>query len=328
MWFTRLFQCYEDLSTDTDFIVGMSDVVLESQRIFQRYEELESITVKRLFEDTYSGFSVHVRKDSFKAFLDQINLDTDIKWVEPDPTIKQESNSPSMSYDDGKHLPWGVDQIDAKLFSDVALDNGSTLSDYTNRVHVFVLDSGIESPDISVCETRSFVDEDVADDATGHGSHIAGTIGAKKNGESVLGIAPNACPHGYKVMTENGKTVLSSVVDAVDRITALKQAHPNRPMVVNISLGVDIVSLWNTMDKDKTLTQQSGTSMDAGIAWITPDLELESEPTSIEPFAGSGETTPWGVERISATTSAEAQSVEVYVSTPACKPRTCRCRKA
>lgn len=118
-----------------------------------------------------------------------------------------------------------------------------------------MLDSGIESPDISVCETRSFVDEDVADDATGHGPHIAGTIGAKKNGEGVLGIAPNACLHGCKVMTENGKTVLSSVVDAVDRITALKQAHHNRPMVVNISLGVDIVSLRNTMDKDKTLTQ-------------------------------------------------------------------------
>ncbi len=154
MWFTRLFQRYEDLSTDTDFIVGMSDVVLEPQRIFQRYEELESITVKRLFEDAYSGFSVHVRKDSFKAFLDQINLDTDIKWVEPDPTIKQESNSPSMSYDDGEHLPWGVDQIDAELFSDVALDNGSTLSDYTNRVHSLCWTAASRAP-TSACARRA-----------------------------------------------------------------------------------------------------------------------------------------------------------------------------
>ena len=259
----RVLERYEDIATDTDFIVGMSDTVLDPMRVLERYEELGDITVKRSFESTYSGFSVHVKRNALDDFLDRIETDHDIDWVEPDPTIQYTSPSPGVDYNDGEYLPWSVDQIDAELFSEVTLDDGSTVSDYTQQAHVFVLDSGISSPDINVCETRSFLDEDIAEDAVGHGTHIAGTIGAKKNGEGILGIAPNVCLHDYRVMAENGKTMLSSVVDAVDHITALKQTHPDWPMIVNISLGADVGSTqYNALD------EAIQASIDAGVTYV------------------------------------------------------------
>jgi subtilisin family serine protease len=259
----RILQRYEDISTDTDFIVGLEDTVLEPQRILQRYEDLEDVTVKKSFDSAYPGFSVHVKKKALETFLGEIDADANIQWVEPDPTVKAKKASFDRVYSDGEYLPTGIDAIEAELFSGVTLNDGSTLSDYTDQVHVFVLDSGIQSPDVNVCETRSFTDEDKDGDSIGHGTHIAGTIGAKDNSEGIQGIAPNVCLHDYRVMSSDGKTMLSDVVNAVDHITRLKLANPDWPMVVNISLGADVGSTaYNALD------EAIQTSIDAGVVYV------------------------------------------------------------
>jgi subtilisin family serine protease len=262
----RILERYEDISTDTEFILGLFDTTLDPQRVLERYEDAPGITVKRVFEAATSGFSVHVDESEVDNFLGDIENDNDIEWVEPDPTIQHDDPTPTTNYGSGEYMPWGVDQIDAELFTQLGGDDdddGFTLGDYTQQVHVFVLDSGIESPDVNVCETRSFLAHGTTGDDVGHGTHIAGTIGAKDNFEGVLGVAPNACLHDYRVMNDAGETELSTVVDAVDHITALKQANPDWPMVVNISLGVDVgTTTYNALD------EAIQASINAGVTYV------------------------------------------------------------
>ncbi|NBB75478.1 MAG: S8 family serine peptidase [Bacteroidetes bacterium] len=250
----RVLERYEDLLTDTDFILGLSDTVLEPQRVLERYDDESDITVRRSFEAAQRGFSVRIKEGELDDFLEMIEEDDDIEWVEPDPTVRHKKASDDDTYAWLQHTPWAVRRV-----SDALRAHG----DNADQVHVFVLDSGIESTDLNVCETRSFLDEAIDGDKLGHGTHIAGTIGAKDNFKGVLGVAPNACLHDYRVMQDNGDTELSTVVDAVDHITALKQANPDWPMVVNISLGVDVgLTQYNALD------EAIQASIDAGVTYI------------------------------------------------------------
>jgi subtilisin family serine protease len=258
----RILERYEDISTDTEFILGLFDTTLDPQRVLERYENAPGITVKRIFEAATSGFSVHVDANKVKKFLVDIENDNDIEWVEPDPTIQRADPAPTTNYGSGEYMPWGVDQIDAEVFTQLG-DDDATLAHYTQRVHVFVLDSGIENLDVNVCETRSFLANGATGDNIGHGTHIAGTIGAKDNLEGIQGVAPNACLHDYRVTNNAGVTKLSTVVDAVDHITALKQAYPDWPMVVNISLGVDVgTTEYNALD------EAIQASINAGVTYV------------------------------------------------------------
>lgn len=257
----RVLDRYGDISTDTDFIVGVSSTVLEPQRVLDRYQHADGVTVERSFENTYPGFSIHVDADALEEVLRQIEEDDDVAWVEPDPRLQRHPSITNINYTDGEHLPWGVDFMDADhLLHLDALD----LTRQTEDVHVFVLDSGLSSPDLNVCEVRSFVSKERSKgDKTGHGTHIAGTIGAKDNHEGVVGVAPDACLHDYRVMDKDGTVQLSTVIEAVDHITRLKTEHPSWPMVVNISLGADVGSTeYNALD------EAIQASIEAGVIYV------------------------------------------------------------
>ena len=261
----RILQRYEDLETDTHFIVGLEDTVLEPQRILQRYED-EGMRVTRSFDAAYSGFALDIGEVELADFLEIVRADDAVRWVEPDPAIQRDASSTTIDYADGQYLPWGVDMVEA----DKIMEELAGVLPPLNEAHVFVLDSGVDSPDLNVCDTRSFVssesDEDGSEsesDLIGHGTHLAGVIGAKNNEEGVLGIAPNVCLHDYRVVDEQGVAQLSSVVEAVDHITQLKQQNPDWPMVVNISLGADVGSTqYNALD------EAIQTSIDAGVVYV------------------------------------------------------------
>jgi subtilisin family serine protease len=73
-------------------------------------------------------------------------------------------------------------------------------------------------------------DEDPMDDA-GHGTHVAGIIGAEDNGVGVVGVAPEADLYALKVLNSNGSGYYSDV------IAALQWAVDNDIQVTNNSYG-------------------------------------------------------------------------------------------
>ena len=101
----------------------------------------------------------------------------------------------------------------------------------------WVIDSGIDldHPDLNVDRTRSrsFIRDSSPEDANGHGSHVAGTIGAKSNTIGVVGVAPGATLVAVRVLDRNGRGSTSDVIAGVDYVA--DNGAPGD--VANMSLG-------------------------------------------------------------------------------------------
>ena len=137
---------------------------------------------------------------------------------------------------------WGLDRIDqANLPLNKKFDYGR--SDGTG-VEAFILDSGIRLSHTDFggrarCGFNAF-DKTYGtgcDDATGHGSHVAGTLGG-----TIYGVAKNVQLIAVKVLNSRGKGTLSSIVAGIDYVTGEKHKRPNQPMVANMSIVGDRVT--------------------------------------------------------------------------------------
>lgn len=90
-----------------------------------------------------------------------------------------------------------------------------------NDIKVELLDSGVSyTEDIDIKERVNLVpgDEDVSilyEDVTGHGTSLAGIIGAKDNKTGITGINPNANIYSVKVLDDQNKSTLSRVIEGI-----------------------------------------------------------------------------------------------------------------
>ncbi|SDY10319.1 Subtilase family protein [Micromonospora pattaloongensis] len=141
---------------------------------------------------------------------------------------------------------WGLDMMRAKAARKI--ESGD------RRVTVGVMDTGVDAsnPDIAAnfdwrlsknfakdlpdvdgpCEVEACLDP-VGTDDNGHGTHVAGTIGAAANGFGLSGVAPNVSLVELKTGQDSGYFFLDSVVNA------LVYAADKGIDVVNMSFYVD-----------------------------------------------------------------------------------------
>jgi len=106
----------------------------------------------------------------------------------------------------------------------------------------WILDTGvdIDHPDLNVDKIRSrtFLASGSYQDKNGHGTHIAGVIGALNNEVGTLGIASGASIVALQVLDENGEGQLSKIIAALAYVRERAKAGD----VVNISVGLEDVS--------------------------------------------------------------------------------------
>jgi hypothetical protein len=119
--------------------------------------------------------------------------------------------------------PWGIPRVNGGL-------NG------VGKV-AWIIDSGIQTthPDLNVAASRGayFAGRSVEDE-NGHGTHVAGTIGAKGgNGIGVIGVAAGATVIPVRVLDRRGSGTTSGVIKGVDFVAA--NGKPGE--VANMSLG-------------------------------------------------------------------------------------------
>ena len=101
-------------------------------------------------------------------------------------------------------------------------------------VKVAVLDSGVTpmSNELTLAGNANAISpSSAATDGNGHGTHVAGIIGAKTNSIGGAGIAPNASIYNVKVMSDDG----SGTDD--DILRGIQQAIDWKVNVINMSLG-------------------------------------------------------------------------------------------
>ncbi|OIJ11710.1 hypothetical protein BKP37_14795 [Anaerobacillus alkalilacustris] len=136
----------------------------------------------------------------------------------------------------GQTIDWGVERVKAPL----AWENNLTGA----GVKVAILDTGIANhPDLTIAGGVSIISDSYLDD-NGHGTHVAGIIGAKNNLIGTVGIAPNANLYAVKVLNQNGVGFLSDIVSGID------WSISNNMDIINLSLGnsEDSPTLNNAVD--------------------------------------------------------------------------------
>ena len=163
------------------------------------------------------------KEDEIKNLTEDI--EDDIKTTLQKPIHKK------TVYIGAEQTPWGVQRIGT--------------SSYTGYgVKVAVMDSGIDytHPDLNVSGGINFVDSNSNYyDGDGHGTHVAGTIAAQKNGIGVIGVAPYVKLYAVKILDDNGDGYIS------DSIKGFEWCINNGIRVINVSAGFPKNAISNTL---------------------------------------------------------------------------------
>lgn len=212
--------------------------VLERYKLIERYKLVE----RYAFDDVIGGFAISVSDGmgfaDYNAFLTMLEADPDIAWYEPDFMLDV-PGSDATSEAGSQVIPWSVAAIGGRESWAVSGDGQGDVP-----VDVYVVDTGVarafnddSEDDLTLVENVDLHSGVNAADHDGHGTHIAGIIGAVDDTDNVVGVAPGARIHNFRVLGDDGTTDASVVIEAVQRITAAKLANPSNPVIVNLSLG-------------------------------------------------------------------------------------------
>lgn len=150
----------------------------------------------------------------FETDLNQLRQNSAVKSIEKDLEVKV----------GGQMRGWGIKSIKAP--------NEWKLNFSGNGVRVAVLDTGISPhPDLSVAGGKSFSGYTSSyHDDNGHGTHVAGIIGAKNNNIGIVGVAPGSQLYAVKVLDKKGAGSLSNIIEGID------WAITNKMDIINLSL--------------------------------------------------------------------------------------------
>jgi len=184
-------------------------------------------TVLRSFGKSVQGISATLSE----ADVVTLSKDSRVKYIEQDRKVAIIFRGKPGSGGGGtatQTTPWGITRV-----------NGGVA--YSGNNVAYVVDTGIDldHEDLNVDASRGFnaftsgKDGQSLDDGNGHGSHVAGTIGAKNNDRGVIGVAAGATVIPVKVLGSRGSGDYSGVIAGVDFVAA----NGNAGDVANLSLG-------------------------------------------------------------------------------------------
>ena len=268
-----------------------------TRRLLARYGD--DIRLKVTMNNAFDGISIKIDESILEEFLNDLAKDDNFAWAEPDFEIGQLWHTPSK---DKKKLdqliPWNV----------VRVGGGLDKPENNKDVHVYIMDSGISEEDIELGEQKDFTmlfqnrqeefwDEEIEqvtpvydpkdkgnpDDESGHGTHIAATLGAVDDKDGMLGVAPEVNIHSLKVLTGDGRTDITTVMAAVDYVTEKKLKHPDWAIIVNMSFGMDIgTEAYNSLD------EAIARSIDAGVVYVVSAGNDGKDASTYSPAHVSG----------------------------------------
>ena len=224
---------------------GIANRHVDPDRVAQHISDLATRNGVGDIEDVYSaavgGFSAHLTP----AQSASIAADPSVAAVIPDEEVALDDMSAGLGGGVRTtavvtdHIQPGVRRVGGRSSTVAALTAGGL------RVNadVAILDTGIDRthPDLNVvggynCTSRN---RDKWDDDEGHGTHVAGIVGALDNRYGVTGVAPGVRLWSVKVLNSQGRGFVSWLVCGVDWVTAQRdKSNPARPLfeVANMSL--------------------------------------------------------------------------------------------
>jgi len=188
------------------------------------HRKREGTVADKAFRHAFRGFAAKLDKAQRAALL----ADPRVAAVVPDEVVEIEAQS----------LPTGISRIGTPT-SALSKINGL---DERVDADVAIVDTGIgPHSDLNIaggynCSTS---DRTRWYDENGHGTHVAGTVGAKDNTWGVVGVAPGVRLWAVRILNSSGAGLLSWYVCGLDWILA--QRDPNdssRPLIEAVNMSV------------------------------------------------------------------------------------------
>jgi subtilisin family serine protease len=187
--------------------------------IASTYNAKPGVTIDQVYNNLFSGFAGQF---TAAAAADLAN-DPNVLDVVPDgvSTLQAQFDLP------------GINRVGADLNPTKAGDGSGSVD-----VDVAVIDTGVaQHPDLNVYRGVDCTVSKASDafhDFVGHGTHVAGTIGARDNSIGVVGVAPGARIWAIKVFSDGSLlTFDSEVICGLDYV----RANAASIDVVNLSIG-------------------------------------------------------------------------------------------
>lgn len=185
----------------------------------------EAVTPTQRFGAAVRGFAAKLDATD----LAHIRDDPRVAQVVADRRVHATAFVPLLP---GDNIPPGIRRVGAAVSSTVR---------EASRANVAVIDTGIDltHPDLNAVAGTDCTGSGTSSDANGHGTHVAGTIGARNNGSGAVGVAPGSKLWAVRVLGANGSGMTSQVVCGIDWVTATRtDSDPaNDIAVANMSLG-------------------------------------------------------------------------------------------
>jgi len=165
-----------------------------------------------------------------KEVIQRLQNDTNIESIEPDLNLELFGEENSIILNE-QTIPWGVERTNApKVWNNLTGKN----------VKIAIIDSGINKNHSDLINNLkggiSFINNsDYFNDDLGHGTSVAGVIGALNNNIGIIGVAPEAELYSVKVISASGGKLS-------DFIQGIQWATDNHMNIIVMSLGIPVDS--------------------------------------------------------------------------------------
>ncbi len=194
----------------------------EANKIVAKNQIPESV-INHVYGKAIDGFSAKLDA----TMVEKLKNDPIVDYIEPDRIVtlgKPSGHGHGGGGSTAQETPYGIARV------------GGPVSGVGKTA--WIIDTGIDfdHPDLNVDVSRSktFVARTKnADDQNGHGTHVAGTIGAIDNEIGVVGVAAGATVVPVRVLDRRGSGTISGVISGVDYVGTMGQSGD----VANMSLG-------------------------------------------------------------------------------------------
>ncbi len=170
------------------------------------HEGFAGVSVIHRYRHALNGYAVEATPGALAA---SIRADARVHRVSADRAFRVTAQT----------LPTGINRIDGEL-SSTASGNGSG----SVSVNVAVVDTGIDPshPDLNVVGGKDCAPGIGYTDLNGHGSHVAGTIAAKDDGNGVVGVVPGANLYAVKVLNDASVGLSTDIICGIDWVTSTR----------------------------------------------------------------------------------------------------------
>jgi subtilisin family serine protease len=212
------------------YIVVYNDAVADADvdaKTAKKLEKAAKKAAKHVYRNAIKGFAA----DLSDAEVAELRADPDVAYVEPDQVYRATTTQSGAT--------WGIDRIDQR---NRPLSGTYTYTTTASTVYAYIIDTGIQTSHSQFGGRAAVSYDAVGDgrngqDCNGHGTHVAGTVGA-----ATYGVAKAVKLRAVRVLNCSGSGSTSGIIAALDW---LRVNHAN-PSVANMSLGGGYSSSLNS----------------------------------------------------------------------------------